>query len=898
MSGDRRQQIEDLFEGALDQTTQHRAAWLAAACGSDHDLLSSVRELLAAHDRPTGALERPLAPLAASLLLAGDRPLDDPESERHIGPYKVLRELGRGGMGVVYLAERDDGQFRRRVAIKVVRSGFDDGQIQRRFVAERQILASLSHPNIAQLLDGGVTDGQPITAYCDANRMGVETRLRLFLDVCAAVQHAHQNLVIHRDLKPANIVVDTTGRVKLLDFGIAKLLNPSLAPVDAPLTRLEQRVMTLDYASPEQVRGDALTTASDVYALGVILYELLSGHRPYRTSTRSPEQIVQMVCTQDPERPGGRVGQSETLALADGSERQITPDAIAAARDASIEKLTRQLRGDVDAIVMMALRKEPARRYRSAGALADDIERHFARLPVMARQGSRRYHAGRFLRRRRLEVTAAALVAMALVIGAGLSVRQASIARHERDRAADALKQAEEVTGFVMQLFSSAEADPARQSGDISVRDLLRRGVARVDALADQPAVQARLLGVIGGMQLNLGDFDEAARLLERAAVIQRARAEPATLADTLLQLSWVYRGSGNTDRARRLVQETLDIRRRIFQPDAPEIADAVYELGYVADTNQELETRYREALAILQRTGARPDLQLRLQNGLTTSLRRQGRLTEALDSDRRALEYALREFGPDHFRAGDALAHLADQVRDIENDLPQAEQLYRRAYDVMQRTRGPHHIDLIHPLDGLATLQGRLGHHVEAERLHREIVRIRQGALGERHPVVYGTIGGRVAIDLERQGRLMEAETMARGALDTLRSLIGPRHPDVSILLAALAQIVGRQGRHDEADRLFREALELRPERDERQLIHNGELRRTYGRYLILRSRFADAESQLLDSLRVLTQAYGTDQHPDPTETKRALMALYTASGQPALVERYRVPPGTYVPY
>ena len=228
----------------------------------------------------------------------------------------------------------------------------------------------------------------------------------------------------------------------------------------------------------------------------------------------------------------------------------------------------------------------------------------------------------------------------------------------------------------------------------------------------------------------------------------------------------------------------------------------------------------------------------------------------------------------------------------------PAAEELYRRGLDLIQRSRGPHHIELIHPLDGLATLQERLGHYVEAERLHREVVRIRQGALGERHPLVHATIVGAVAVDLERQGRLTEAETTARSALDTVRSLIGPRHPDISGLVATLAQIVARQGRHDEADRLFKEALELRPERDERQRVHNGELRRTYGRYLTLRSRFADAESQLLDSLRVLANAYGSDQHPNPVETKRALMALYQASGQPALVERYRVPPGTYVPY
>ena len=449
-----------------------------------------------------------------------------------------------------------------------------------------------------------------------------------------------------------------------------------------------------------------------------------------------------------------------------------------------------------------------------------------------------------------------------------------------------------------MQLFRSAEADPSRRAGDVSVRDLLRRGVARADALADQPAVQARLLGVMGQMQHNIGAFDEAARLLERSVAIRRKIDDQAPLAESLLQLSWVHRSNGEIDRARRLVTEVLDIRRRIYPPDAPEVAEAVYELGYVAATNQELEVRYREALAILQRTGARPEQQARLQHGLATSLRRQGRFAEAVEADRRALEFAMRQFGPTHFRTGHAMVHLADQVRDLENDLVEAEQLYRRGLELVQNALGPHHIDLVHPLHGFGELQSRLGHYAEAERLHREVARIRQGAFGDRHPDVAMTLGGSVALDLAQQGRLSEAEATALGALEMLKATLGPRHSDVATVLHALAQIRSRQGRHDEADRLFNEALALKPSVDERTGILNAELRRAYGRYLIQRRRFVDAESQLLESLRLLARAYGSDSHPNPVETKRLLMALYEASGQPALLERYRVPPGTYVPY
>ena len=278
---ERQRVIDDLFDGALDQAPDARAEWLRAQC-PDVELRAEVAALIAAHDENDAIFDRNAIEVAGPLLRA-------PRVESQIGPYRLVRELGRGGMGIVYLAERADGQYRRRVAIKLLRNSPDSEDLNRRFAAERQILASLSHPNIAQLLDGGVTDGHipflvmeyvdgvPITTYCDRQRLGVEERLQLLRDVCAAVHHAHQNLVIHRDIKPSNILVTEERRVMLLDFGIAKLLNPTLGPADQAYTRTEWRVMTPEYASPEQVRGDSLTTASDVYALGVLLYELLSG---------------------------------------------------------------------------------------------------------------------------------------------------------------------------------------------------------------------------------------------------------------------------------------------------------------------------------------------------------------------------------------------------------------------------------------------------------------------------------------------------------------------------------------------------------------------------------------------------------------------------------------------
>ena len=389
--------IEALFEAALEQPPGEREAWLAAHC-DDPALRARIEQLLAAHERSGGILDEPLHP-----------PSDQPESPppdadvgRRIGPYRTVDLLGHGGMGSVYLAERADGQFDQRVALKLLRIGFDTEDRTRRFLAERQILATLTHPNIARLLDGGVAgagqpffvmeyvDGRPLGQYCDAHRLSIQERLGLFVTVCRAVQYAHSNLIVHRDLKPSNILVTDGGTVKLLDFGIAKLLDPDALPSHAvPRTRTGFLPMTPAYASPEQVRGEAITTASDVYQLGVVLYELLVGRRPYRVRGRTPSEIEHLICTKEPTRP--------STALAKVGKGP--PEDVGRARKTSPDQLQRVLRGDLDMIALTALRKEPARRYDSAEQLAEDVERYLAGRPVTARAQTWGYRVGEFVRR-------------------------------------------------------------------------------------------------------------------------------------------------------------------------------------------------------------------------------------------------------------------------------------------------------------------------------------------------------------------------------------------------------------------------------------------------------------------------------------------------------------------
>ena len=408
-SRDFAQRVADIFTAAAERAPAERATVLENACKGDFALRAEVESLLNAHEQSHGFLEAIQSSVVSRAL--AELP-DDPEIGCTIGAYRVVREIGRGGMGVVYLAERADGQFEQRVALKLVRAGLHFGRYIQRFLRERRILARLQHPCIAGLLDGGVTqdgrpflvmeyvEGVPLTSHCDRNAMGIEARLRLFVDSCAAVQYAHRNLVVHRDLKPANILVTADGRVKLLDFGIARLLEPELTEVTFTSTEFGFRAMTPEYAAPEQVSGDTITTATDVYALGAVLYELLSGHRPHRFARRTVEEIARVLTFEPPRPPSARVDDVDEEHGDENGVRQAA-ERIATERATTTDRLRRQLRDDLDAIVLTALRTEPERRYPSAQALLDDITRHLSGLPVSARKDSLRYRVGRFVRRNR-----------------------------------------------------------------------------------------------------------------------------------------------------------------------------------------------------------------------------------------------------------------------------------------------------------------------------------------------------------------------------------------------------------------------------------------------------------------------------------------------------------------
>ncbi len=551
MNPARWQQVKQLFHQAAEHQPATRAIYLDEICAEDEELRRELESLLASHDEAPDFIEVPAFEAGAG----GSRP-DDRDGfavGMRIGAYKITGKIGHGGMGTVYRAVRDDDEYQKHVAIKLIKRGMDTDFILRRFRHERQILSNLDHPNITRLIDGGTTpdglpyfvmdyiEGEPLDKYCDARRLSTVERLKLFRTVCAAVHYAHQNLVVHRDLKPSNILVTAEGVPKLLDFGIAKILNTDSPAPDATATAL--RLMTPEYASPEQVRGEMVSTSSDVYSLGVVLYELLTGHRPYQLKSRLPSDLAQVICAQQPERPSAAVSRSEEAPETDENRAStLTPESVSGTRDGVPVKLRRSLRGDIDNIVLMAMRKEPQRRYASVAQFSEDIRRHLEGLPVKARKDTFSYRSSKFIKRNKVGVAAAALVLLTLIGGLIATAWQARVARAERARAERRFNDVRKLARSV--LFDYHDAI-ATLPGSTPVRErLVKDALEYLDDLSqevgDDRSLQRELANAyikVGDVQgtpyeSNLGDtagalqsFRKAATILERLAIVEPQNA-------------------------------------------------------------------------------------------------------------------------------------------------------------------------------------------------------------------------------------------------------------------------------------------------------------------------------------------------------------------------------------
>jgi eukaryotic-like serine/threonine-protein kinase len=951
--------VEAILDAALAVPAEERAELLDRECSDNSTLRREIEELLQSCDEDRGFLETPAGAFASSLV-AEELQRDEKSVEgTTVGPYRLIREIARGGMGSVYLAERADGQFEQRVALKLIKRGMDSDEVHRRFLSERRILARLSHPHIARLVDGGMTaeghpwfamefvDGAPITRFCEERGYGITERTKLFQDVCDAVRYAHQNLVVHRDLKPSNILVTPEGQVKLLDFGIAKLLADE--PTESPLTQTEMRVMTPEYAAPEQVRGEPVTTATDVYALGTVLYELLSGRRAHQFKRRVPAEIERVVCDVEPE-----------------------PPSVAASREGGSAA---RIPGDLDTIVLKALQKDALRRYASAEALLDDLRRFDAGLPVSARPDTMRYRARKFVRRYRVLVAATAVVVITLMAGLAGTLWQAGAASRQARLASAEAAKATEVKDFLVGLFKGSDPTEALRR-DISARDLLERGRLKIDtALRSQPDVHAELLDILGVIHGELALFPQADTLLRRSIQVSRTLRGNADslVSERLAHWATILMGWSKYDRADSVLQQSLAMRRRSLGPDHPDVASTLSQLGEVQRLKGNLDiadSLHRAAVAIHRNRPGKADLRFaealyelavslnehgktsaaesaatealamsrvllsrdhplvlksehiialtridqgafaeaeRIERGVLAARRRvygeehlavadglnalglavenQGRLAEAESLYTHALAIDRKTLGDDH-NATIVLANNLAVTRYRLRDLSGAVAAMRLARDAWSRTLGKDHLYAVTATNNLGAMLSDRGDYREAEPLIREALAKRQRQFGDSS-VEAGQSWRNLGLLLHRTSRKAEAETALRHSLANYQKTVGGDHPRAAEALTALGALLTDVGQTEEAERLLRDALAIRIKALAPADTRIAETRGALGECLTARGRYRGAETLLLDSFH----SYRTDGHDAPAiaKARRRLVALYQRKGDSAEAAKYQ---------
>jgi len=769
------QRIRELFEAALLLPPDQREGYVRQHSDGDDALVQEVLEMLASDARaPTHilAMDEVAHELLADLGSAAERSDLNRWAGARLGPWQLLNEIARGGMGAVYLAERADGAYTQRAAVKLIRSSWDSANLLRRFIAERQILANLNHPRIARLLDGGLSesgnpylvlefvDGVSISRYCDDLQLSVADRLALFLNVCEAVAYAHRALIVHRDLKPSNILVDAAGDVKLLDFGIAKTLSGGADTAS--------RMFTPEYAAPEQVRGDAVTTGVDIYALGLLLFELLTGRRPYAQTGSTPAAYEQAILTQEPRAPS-------LAALT--QDQEATPNA--ARRELNPRGLSHRLRGDLDAIVLRALRKNPAERYATVDELAADVQRHLHREPVLARRGNWRYVALRFVSRHALAVSLALVAVLALAGGLGAALWQADAVRQQRDVAEDAARTARAVADFLTKTF--ANADPAATDGkDPPASALLAAAVTEIELASDLPARErSAMYYALGTAQMARDAPAEGLAMMEKA--LETAGDDPARRMRGLLGVGVALNKQGLLDASNARYAQA----RAWHAKHGAALDSDRRELDYAQAVNFISQQRNGDALALLDELNQKLSLRGEAMGdlGIQTS-------TMAI--------YVLAATG----RKDEALAR-SQQLYDSVTADPKA------ALSKRKTIIGVHAYALM-------TARGAAA----AEPLFREALALDEQIYGPGHLQTVVSINN-VAICLNRQNRYDESIPLFERAITIRRSKLNPNHPELAFSLVNSGNAHEKAGqletallRYDEAIRSYQASNEIGTQR------------------------------------------------------------------------------------
>jgi serine/threonine-protein kinase len=820
--------IAELFDHVVELPVGERETWLSAACAGDAELRAEIDRLLRADARAGGFMERP--PSDATALIDGAA-----ESPLRFGAYRVVRSLGAGGMGEVWLAERGDGEFEQRVAIKQV--AYPTPGLLRRFRQERQILARLDHPNIARLIDGGVgadgapylvmeyVEGMPITAFASAHALDVSARLRLFLHVCEAVQFAHRNLVVHRDLKPSNIFVTADGMPKLLDFGIAKVLTTTDA--DAP-TQTVARLLTPAYAAPEQFSGAPVTTATDVYALGVLLYELLAGTRPANGGRAAGN-------AREPPAPSLAVGNG-----GDGGIRAVS---------------RRALRGDLDRIALTALAVEPERRYSSAEALAADIRCHLEGRPIAARGGAG-YHFARFAWRHRYALGAAVLVVVVSLAAAIVSIGQA---RHAREQAA----RAEAARGFIESVFE--QADPDENEGrSFTAQQLLEKGEARLAGEATDPVIAADMTGLIGSLYWNIGSYTRALPLLERAVALGEGAAVPDGV------------------RARNLLRlARSEAERSLYAPASTHVEQAL-ELAARSHSETELAGARRLQVQVLSERGDAALAEAAARRLIAEDTARHGAGSRELAQDWALLAHALDELSRydesiaaeraalaiDRERLGGRSTTVASDLNDLglalshKGDYIGAEEALREALDIKIERYGHDHRETMAARANLFMAQEKQGRYEEGLRGRVALLEDQRRVLGVRHADEIARAQNMIGLDCLMLGRFAEAEASFRQALATWAGIDGAEEEERIGPLGNLAIALQLEGDFAQAENAMRSTLAI----DRKSYPADSEWlnqdRGYLGNLLRLQHRHTEAVDELSSAVAAVA---GAARHSDP---------------------------------
>jgi len=801
---------------------------------------------------------------------------------RTVGPYRLLEEIGRGGMGVVYRAERDDGQFEQEVAIKMLYDRSGDGTRIDRFLNERQILAGLVHPHIGRLLDGGVqndgtpyfvmeyVDGMTLTAYVREHGLSLRARLELFDDVLEAVEHAHRHLIVHRDLKPSNVLVDASGTVKLLDFGIAKLLDAS-AGSDVR-TQTGSLLLTPEYASPEQIRQETITTATDVYALGVLLYELLTGARPYDLTDRTPSEVEEVVCETEPVPPSRRVQQR----VDGGTGPSTAPGTLA-----------HRLRGDLDTIILKALQKDPRRRYPRAASLRADLRRFRDGRPVRAQPDRFGYRLQKFVRRHRTQVAAALVVVLALIGGtAGTAwqairaAEQARIAEAERDRAQQEAAKASEVAAFLAGLFRAP--DPSQARGDtLTAYDLLERGRSEIEGnLQTQPLVRAALFRTLGRTYTSMGEYDRAAPLLDSAVALQDAHgAAPAEYAESIRSLALAEMLGGRSLRAGSLYTAALSIQEHRLGEQSVEVAETLTRMAGMHHERgefDEAEAAYRRAISVMRENDGEPvaEYASALQH-LALLLQERDRWEEAMPLFDEALTAQRRRFDGPHPELA-LLLNDAGMAHQRRGNLERAETFLREAVEMQERLFGGRHPQIVFTLSNLAvTVQDR--DLAAADSLTRRALTVAREIFRPNNPTVATTLAVRARI-VHETGDLTEADRLSREAVAAAERAFPAGHPRIGWARIGQARVLSDRDDHVRADSLFRSGLEALTAAfgPTHSLVVRAE--RWHADALVASGRPGDAGVLLRRQHQHLTQAFG----PDNAETQETARRLASVNRRP----------------